>query len=869
MAAMVASGSSNSGSSTMSSSILVQEKGSRNKRKFRSDPPLGDSNKVSPVSQRECLSFEFSAEKSKSSFSHEHGVCDLCGLNQDQPVISPELKLSCGSGSFETGFMQKKEVVEVAEFQDADWSDLTESQLEEIVISDLDAIYKSAIKKIAACGYGDDVASKAVLRSGLCYGYKDTVSNIVDNTLAFLRNGQTINSSKEHFFEDLEQLEKYVLAEMVCVLREVRPFFSIGDAMWCLLICDMNVSQACAMDGEPLSNFSNDEVPVCSSSMSTPSSLTTESSNCEQHPNTSNPPFVSSQSEIPSGTRSLNLPNPKYCLGLEGSSSQKGNITPIMDSVDKSVCHTEHPHTTYHTSASEEKPGGGRKTHSIAAKRETILRQKSLHLEKSYRAYGSKGALRQGKLSNLGSLILDRKQKSISDPPVVDLQNACVKLTKAVGADVAQTTVNHNPLTNAIPSTPTTLSNTPFIKAQPSLSANTELTLSQPSKTNTFPKPLSSELPALHQDYGGIILEKALGKWVPDEKKDELILKLSPRVKELQNQLQGWTDWANQKVMQAARRLSKDKSELKTLRQEKEEMARLKKEKQTLEDNTMKKLSEMENALCKASGQVDRANSAVHRLESENKNLRLQMQLSKKRAAESAASCLEVTRREKNTMNKFQSWEKQKMFYQEELATEKRKLAQLQQELDREKSLQDQLEARRKQEESSKEEFLLHANSMRKEREQIEASVKSKVDVIRLKSENDLQKYKDDIRKLESDISQLRLKTDSTKIAALRWGNDGDVKHKPALIKGSNQISIFNGTALDFGDSFGNGNLKRERECVMCLTEEMSVVFLPCAHQVVCVKCNELHEKQGMKDCPSCRTPIQRRICVRFAPRSS
>lgn len=69
---------------------------------------------------------------------------------------------------------------------------------------------------------------------------------------------------------------------------------------------------------------------------------------------------------------------------------------------------------------------------------------------------------------------------------------------------------------------------------------------------------------------------------------------------------------------------------------------------------------------------------------------------------------------------------------------------------------------------------------------------------------------------------------------------------------------------IDFQDS-GIGDVQRERECVMCLTDEMSVVFLPCAHQVVCLKCNELHEKQGMKDCPSCRTPIQRRICVRLA----
>ena len=56
--------------------------------------------------------------------------------------------------------------------------------------------------------------------------------------------------------------------------------------------------------------------------------------------------------------------------------------------------------------------------------------------------------------------------------------------------------------------------------------------------------------------------------------------------------------------------------------------------------------------------------------------------------------------------------------------------------------------------------------------------------------------------------------------------------------------------------------IQRDWECVMCMSEECSVVFLPCAHQIVCVKCNELHQKQGMTDCPSCRTTIQERIHV-------
>jgi chromosome segregation ATPase len=171
-----------------------------------------------------------------------------------------------------------------------------------------------------------------------------------------------------------------------------------------------------------------------------------------------------------------------------------------------------------------------------------------------------------------------------------------------------------------------------------------------------------------------------------------MIMKLIPRARELQNQLQEWTEWANQKVMQAARRLGKDKAELKSLRQEKEEVERLKKEKQTLEESTMKKLTEMENALCKASGQVEIANSAVQRLEVENAALRQEMEAAKLRAVESAASCQEVSKREKKTLMKFQSWEKQKALLQEEFATERHKVLELLQDLEQARQIQEQHE---------------------------------------------------------------------------------------------------------------------------------------------------------------------------------
>ncbi|CAA3022137.1 E3 ubiquitin- ligase RF298 [Olea europaea subsp. europaea] len=88
--------------------------------------------------------------------------------------------------------------------------------------------------------------------------------------------------------------------------------------------------------------------------------------------------------------------------------------------------------------------------------------------------------------------------------------------------------------------------------------------------------------------------------------------------------------------------------------------------------------------------------------------------------------------------------------------------------------------ARWKQEEKAKEELLAQATSFRNEREQIQDSAKSKENMIKSKAANNLQKYKDDIERLQKYISPLRLKTDSSKIDAYRCGIDSSYAGKLA-----------------------------------------------------------------------------------------
>ncbi|KAG5587586.1 hypothetical protein H5410_048020 [Solanum commersonii] len=59
-------------------------------------------------------------------------------------------------------------------------------------------------------------------------------------------------------------------------------------------------------------------------------------------------------------------------------------------------------------------------------------------------------------------------------------------------------------------------------------------------------------------DLSTIKQEKALKQGIPQNERDEAILSLTSHLKTPQKKLQGWADWANEKVIQATQRLGKD-----------------------------------------------------------------------------------------------------------------------------------------------------------------------------------------------------------------------------------------------------------------------------------------------------------------------
>ncbi|KAI3691746.1 hypothetical protein L6452_31548 [Arctium lappa] len=342
---------------------------------------------------------------------------------------------------------------------------------------------------------------------------------------------------------------------------------------------------------------------------------------------------------------------------------------------------------------------------------------------------------------------------------------------------------------------------------------------------------------------------------IDEDKKDEMLLGLIREMKDLEMQVKERKEWAHQKAMQAARKLCHDLTELKMLRMEREENQRVKQGKPIAEDPTMKRLSEMENALRKASGQVDRANLAVRRLEVENAEIRAEMEASKLSASESVTMCLEVARREKKYLKRLLAWEKQQAKLQEDITAEKQKIIEFQEELLQAEAAKKTAEVQLRQVQKAKELALTQVEEERRLKEAAEANIKRRHEALRSKIELDFQRYKDDLQRLEQELARIKTSTDPD-----QYSTNFPAPGSPygSYLQGGETIARML-HELDDSDEKDDGI---DRACILCLKDEVSVVFLPCAHQVLCVSCNEEYGKKGKAKCPTCRVRIDQRIRV-------
>ncbi|CAA6673792.1 unnamed protein product [Spirodela intermedia] len=308
-------------------------------------------------------------------------------------------------------------------------------------------------------------------------------------------------------------------------------------------------------------------------------------------------------------------------------------------------------------------------------------------------------------------------------------------------------------------------------------------------------------------------------------------------------------EWAQDKAFQAAGKLSCDLSELRILRQDREETLNAKSTRQIMDDSSIKKIEDMEDALRKVSIEVDRANEVVRRLELENKELKAEMAASKLSASESAMMSMEIAKREKKSMKKLAAWEKQRIELQGSITEEKKKVEQLQQHSTQMKKAKTEMEGKLRQEMKAKEEAVARGEEERKAKEACEGGIRRKRDALRRKVEVDFQRHRDDIQRLQDELARLK---SSPRPAALRSPlPTSPLPPSPIAAAVRHRAPVRAAAAEAAG----------RRECLTC-RREVCVVFLPCAHQVLCACCSDNHEKKARARCPTCNLRIQRRIRV-------
>lgn len=651
-------------------------------------------------------------------------------------------------------------------FDDSGWGYCTEDQLEEILLKNLEFLYNEAVSKLVAMGYDEEVALKAILNNGHCYGGMDVLTNILHNALGFLNRGSCGNNENSqesgHAFADLRHLEEYSLSGMVCLLQQIKPHLSRGDAMWCLLMSDLHVGRASVM-----------EIPVLPS---------------------------------PSG-------NSRACSGSSVSNGTLETVSNGPVGVAPALCRF-HGGWGYGNGGTSEFPMNGFFPYASE-----MSLHKEIECPKRFNLTPSMKSLLKRNVAMFAAGFRANARQFQSQ-----LQTGSGPLSAGDSSIGSGTKLDNLPRQSVEPQT-------------------------QSAKNQDVVNSVLSQ-------FRNLNLDENADQTTLDQK-DEMIVSLAHQVKDLERQVKERKEWALQKAMQAARKISHDLTELKTLRMDREESQRLKKGKQALEDTTVARVTEMENALRKASGQVDRANAAVRKLETENAEIKAEIEASKLSASESEATRLEVAKREKKHLKKLLAWEKQKDKLQEDIAAEKQKISDIKQQLAQIEAAQKETEEKWRQEQKAKELAMAQVEQERRIKEAAEANSKRRLETLRLKFEIDFQRQKDDQQRLEQELARLK----ASQSNELQHDSDNRMLGEISTNKGETITKL-----LEEFDNLDKSSSEKEasynRDCILCMKDEVCVVFLPCAHEVLCVNCNETYMRKGKATCPCCRVPIERRIRV-------
>lgn len=177
------------------------------------------------------------------------------------------------------------------------------------------------------------------------------------------------------------------------------------------------------------------------------------------------------------------------------------------------------------------------------------------------------------------------------------------------------------------------------------------------------------------------INEACLKRWLegsPNDPKIALIVDLMKSIRNLQEKVKVQKEWAQQKVIDSAKRLSKDLLELKILEMEKVATECWKDERLCAEKSCMLMLMETEQSLRNVNCEVSFITESIRTLEISNAQIRADTEALKLSASESKGDLNEVLNRERRCMKKITNIEKQTSNFRAQCDEEKQRVLQLQ-----------------------------------------------------------------------------------------------------------------------------------------------------------------------------------------------
>lgn len=335
--------------------------------------------------------------------------------------------------------------------------------------------------------------------------------------------------------------------------------------------------------------------------------------------------------------------------------------------------------------------------------------------------------------------------------------------------------------------------------------------------------------------------EACIKRWQensPNDLKTAFIVDLMESIRNLHNKLTVCKEWAQTKVTDSAKRLSRDLLELNTLKMEKEEMQCMTNERLCAEQSCMLLLKETEQSLRNVNYETNIATDSIERLEASNAQTKANTEAIWLSTSEYETKLNQALNRGIGCMKKLATVEKQTSNLRAQCDEEKQKVLRLQQDVFQAEEEAKEAEMKWREEVIEKERMVAllaeetrmvaaHRANLRAEsvrlREELEANRKLKLD---------------ELHRLEDELSRERMFQQMSNVSL-----EGD----KFFYNGVEVASLE--PRLPIGSS--------KWICMFCHKNEVSIVLLPCTHQVMCPSCYESCRNWSLRNCPICGAMIQ------------